>query len=110
MTPLLFFLILGGAQAEQQMQRQMQQLEQLGRALEQQRQQFDRVLGELEKMSQANRGETRAVAICSVELRPVNGADARKVPPNPAAVVPLNLFSTVSQPASACLPAEVRVT
>ena|SRR5437764_1703390 len=36
--------------------------------------------------------------------------DQRRVPANIAAVVPLNLFSTISKPAESCLPAEIRVT
>jgi len=98
-------------QLEQQMQRQQQQLDQVHHQLEQQQQQLERMLGVLERQALPDRREQpRALPVCSVEVRRVNGADTRKVPPNAAAVVPLNLFSTVSRPAEGCLPAEIRIT
>jgi len=47
---------------------------------------------------------------CSAELRRVNGQDLRKVPPNAQAIVPMNLFSSISQPSETCTPAEIRLT
>jgi hypothetical protein len=107
---LLFLVLFEPQQLEQQMLRQQQQLEQLSRQLDQQRQQLDRILGVLEEQSQARRSEQKAQPLCSVEVLRANGADVRKVPLNVAAVVPLNLFSTVSRPTDGCLPAEVRIT
>ena len=92
-------------QIEQQLQRQQQQLEQIHRDIEQ----VQRTLDTLEKpVAQGKADQTKS--ICSVELRRVNGAEQRRVPANIAAVVPLNLFSTISKPADSCLPAEIRVT
>jgi hypothetical protein len=103
---LILMLIEPQQQLEQQIQRQIQLFEQLGAQLEQQRQQFDRML----KTMSEQRDQGKPVVVCSVEMRRVNGSDVRKVPLNASAVVPLNLFSTVSQPGGGCLPAEVRVT
>ena len=91
------------------MQRQQQQLEQVNRQLEQQGRQLDRVLGALEPQT-VRRDEQKPLPVCSVEVRRVNGTDKRNVPASAGAVVPLNLFSTVSRPADGCLPAEIRVT
>ena len=55
-------------QLEQQLQRQQQQLEQVRRQMEQQQQQLDRMLDVLER-----RDQQRTVAVCSVEVRRVNG-------------------------------------
>jgi hypothetical protein len=108
----LLFLLLPGEpqQPDQQMLRQQQQLEQVHRQLQDQQRQLDRVLNLLETQDRDPRDPPKPFVICSVELRRENGSDNRKVPPNVAAVVPLNLFSTVSNPDSGCLPAEVRVT
>ena len=113
--PLLLFLMPFQSQQpiEQQMQRQQQQMEQVRRQLEQQQQQLERLLGALERQAQDRREDRRepaALPVCSVEVRRVNGTDQRKVAANVAALVPLNLFSTVSRPASGCLPAEIRIT
>ena len=113
MTSLLLFLMAlqPSQQIEQQMQRQQQQLEQVRRQLEQQQQQLDRMLGLLERQSQGDRREPpRPLPVCSVEVRRVNGTEVRKVPANAGAVVPMNLFSTVSRPVDGCLPAEIRIT
>ena len=101
--PLLLFL-MPFQQAEQQTKQPQQQLEEVQRRIADQQQQLNNVLSILEREGQ------RPIAVCSVELRRVNGAETRKVPPNAAALVPLNLFSTVSRPENGCLPAEVRIT
>ncbi|PYS34899.1 MAG: hypothetical protein DMG14_28360 [Acidobacteria bacterium] len=101
----LALIALEPQQLEQQLQRQQQQLEQVRRQMEQQQQQLDRMLDVLER-----RDQQRTVAVCSVEVRRVNGTDVRKVPPNAAAVLPFNLFSVVTRPSDGCLPAEVRIT
>ena len=98
-------------QVEQQLIRQQQQLEQVHRELFQQQVQLERMLGMLERHAQQAQQERREEPrpVCTVEVRRVNGADQRRVPANVGAMVPLNLFSTISRPNS-CLPAEVRVT
>jgi hypothetical protein len=101
--PLLLFL-MPFQQADQQTNRPQQQLEEVQRRMADQQQQLNHVLSILEREGQ------RPIAVCSVELRRVNGAETRKVPPNAGAIVPLNLFSTVSRPENGCLPAEVRIT
>src|SRR5437870_10323954 len=109
MTSLLLFVMLAASQ--QLEQQQLQQLEQLNRQMDQQRRQLDRMLDVLDRQTQSDRRDQRAaLTICSVEVRRGNGTEVRKVSPNAAAVVPLNLFSTVSRPPESCLPAEVRVT
>jgi hypothetical protein len=112
MVSLLLFLVLGEPQqVEQQMQRQLMQLEQLSRQMEQQRQQLERILAVLERQSPPDRRDSqRTLTVCSVEVRRANGSEVRKVAATAGALVPLNLFSIVSRPAEACLPAEVRVT
>jgi hypothetical protein len=113
MISFLFFLmpLQAQQQVEQQLQRQQLQMEQVYRQLETQRQQLERVLTVLERQGPPDRLESqRPLPVCSVEVRRVNGAEARKVPANAGAVVPLNLFSTVSRPADGCLPAEIRIT
>ena len=105
---LLALMALEPQQLEQQLQRQQQQLEQVRRQLGYQQlqlEQLDRMLDVLER-----RDQQRTVAVCSVEVRRVNGTDVRKVPPNAAAVLPFNLFSVVTRPSDGCLPAEVRIT
>ena len=104
--PILLFLI--PLQSQQQIQ---QQLDVVHRQLDVQEQQLNRVLGMLERPAPQVRNEqTDQRPVCSVEVRRVSGPDQRKVPVNVAAVVPLNVFSTVSRPAEGCLPAEIRVT
>lgn len=92
-------------QLEQQMQRQQQQIEQI-------HQQFDRLLQIIERQEQRQEQQRPEPAkpVCSAEIRWVYGGDQRTIPANSDAIVPLNLFSTISKPASACLPAEIRVT
>jgi hypothetical protein len=104
--PILFFLmpLQSQQQVEQQMQRQVLELDQVNRQLQQHQLELEKIRGALEKQAQPQR------PVCSVEVRRVNGADPRKVPPNAAAMIPLNLFSTVSRPLDGCLPAEVQVT
>jgi hypothetical protein len=106
---LLFLWPVQGQPVEQQLLRQQQQLEQVSRQIMQQQQQLDRMLGVLERPKPEER-DSRPTIACSVELRRVGGADKRNVPSNATAVVPFNLFSVVSRPADACLPAEVRIT
>src|SRR5580692_4982651 len=105
--PILLFLI--PLQSQQQIQ---QQLDVVHRQLDVQEQQLNRVLGMLERPAppavRSDPEEPRPV--CSVEVRRVSGPDQRKVPVNVAAMIPLNVFSTVSRPAEGCLPAEIRVT
>jgi hypothetical protein len=105
--PILLFLI--PLHSQQQIQ---QQLDVVHRQLDVQEQQLNRLLGMLERAAppavRSDPVEPRPV--CSVEVRRVSGPDQRKVPVNVAAVVPLNVFSTVSRPAEGCLPAEIRVT
>ncbi len=110
MTTSLFLLVIL-AQPQQLEQQQLQQLEQLNRQMEQQRRQLDRMLEMLDRQTQPERRDQRStLTLCTVEVRRANGQDVRQVASNVGAVVPLNLFSTVSRPAEACLPAEVRVT
>ena len=104
MIPLLFFLVTLPPQQEleQQLRRQQQQLQQIQQELREQQGQLQRFMEVLERVPQR--------PVCSVDLRWVNGADAKSVPRAVTAVVQLNLFSTVSEPVNGCLPAEVRVT
>jgi len=102
----LLFMLFEPQQVEQQ---QLQQLEQVNRHLEQQQQQLDRMLGILERHSD-RRDQQNTLGTCSVEVRRVSGPDVLRVPAAVGAMVPLNLFSTVSRPSEVCLPAEVRVT
>jgi hypothetical protein len=107
---LLLLMLPEPQQLEQQMQRQLQQLEQLNRQLEQQHQQLDRMIGILDRQAPGDgRAPQRTITVCSVEVRRVNGADIRRVPASAGAVVPLNLFASVSRPSESCLPAEVHV-
>src|ERR1700674_1648371 len=104
--PLLLFLM--PLQSQQQIQ---QQLDVVHRQLDVQEQQLSRVLGMLEGPAPQVRSEQiEQRPVGSLEVRRVSGPDQRKVPVNAAAVVPLNVFSTVSRPAEGCLPAEIRVT
>ena len=91
---ILFLLMAPQQQVEQQLQRQQQQLDQLHQ--------------DVQKLLNDRKEQTPA--ICSVELRRVGGQDQRKIAASLAAVVPLNLFSTIGRPAESCLPAEIRVT
>jgi hypothetical protein len=104
MIPLLFFLVTLEPQQplEQQLQRQQQQLQQIQQELREQQLQIQHFAEVLERTPQR--------PVCSVELRWVNGAEARAAPRTVTAVVQLNLFSTVSEPVNGCLPAEIRVT
>ena len=109
MITLLFFLMTQQPQQlEQQLQRQQQQLQQIQQDLRDQQGELRRLVETLERQRQEQREAFRRV--CSVELRWVTSADERTAPRAAATVVALNLFSTISEPASGCLPAEVRVT
>jgi hypothetical protein len=104
-VPIFLLLMVPQQPIEQELQHQQQQLEQIHRDL----QQLQKTLEASEKQApQEKADQTRS--ICSVELRRVNGAEQRRVPRNSAAVVPLNLFGTISRPMESCLPAEIRVT
>lgn len=88
--------------AEQELRQQQGQIDQLRQQSQQQSQQLKRMEELLERQLQEK-------PVCSAEIRWVNSSEPRKVPGSALAVVPLNLFSTVSKP-SGCLPAEIRVT
>ena len=104
--PILMFLV--PLQSQPQIQ---QQLDQVNRQLSNQEQQLNRMLGMIERQGLSERRDpVEQRPVCSVEVRRVNAQDQRKVPANAAAVVPLNIFSTVSRPAGGCLPAEIQVT
>lgn len=106
MIPLLLTLAALQPQQEQQLQRQQQQVEQVQRQLQEQQQQLGRLLDALDREIK----QEPPKPVCSAELRWVVDSGPRKIPASTTAVVALNLFSVVSEPAAACLPAEVRVT
>ena len=98
MIQLLLLLLAPQQQIEQHFQRQQGQIEQIQQQLQQQQLQLGRLLQMLQS------------SVCSAEIRWVNGSEQKIVPSNNAAVVRLNLFSTISKPTDVCLPAEIRVT
>ena len=92
--------------AEQQLQRQQQQLDEAHQQMRQQDEQIGRVVQMLERQQRS----IDQKAVCSAELRWVSGSDARKLPAKADAAAALSLFSIISRPTNVCLPAEVRVT
>ena len=106
MTTFLLLLFLQQPQIDQQLQRQQQQLQQMQQDLRDQEAQLRRLVELMERRQQ----EQRQRPICSVDLRWVNEAETRTTPRTATALVSLNLFSTISEPAGDCLPGEVRIT
>jgi len=98
---LLFALLQSRAQTpdntDQDLRRQQQQLDQMHTQLQ-----------KVEDLLDKSQREPKPGS-CSAELRWITGGQDMRVPANAAAVAPLNLFSTVSRPLSACLPAEIRI-
>src|SRR5437016_11767661 len=88
-------------QVEQEFKRQQTQLEQMQNQLQHE---IGRVRDLIEKQHE------QKPAGCSADLRWVTGGEDLKVPSNGAAVVQMNLFSTISRPSSACLAADVIVS
>jgi hypothetical protein len=85
---------------EQELRRQQQQLEQIHGQLEQ----LSRITELLERSQHAPKPGS-----CTAQLTWVTGGQDVRVAATPTAVARLNLFSTVSEPSAACLPAEVRI-
>src|SRR5262245_13735122 len=104
MTSLLLALaLLQSQQPDPQLQRQQQEMQSLGRRIDQQQAELSRLVEALNK--QAPR------PVCLADLQFINpGSAAVRVPGTSTAIVPLNLIGTVSKPNNACLPAEIRVT
>jgi len=90
-------------QLEQQLQRQLIELQQIRQDL---RREFEEIRAFQE--SRATR-EMDLKPLCTADLRWVSNGEDRKVAGTSAATVPLNLFSVVGRPTE-CLPAEIRVT
>jgi hypothetical protein len=99
MITRLLFMILAVVPPQQT------DLEQMRQELQQQGQQISRLADVIERQN-----EKEPTPLCTAEVRPAGGAGPRIVPLNSTAVVFLNLFSVVTNPATACLPAEIRVT
>ena len=85
-------------QAEQESKRQQMQLDQMQNELQKE---FGRVRDLIEKQRPPG---------CSADLRWVTGGQDVKVGSNANAVIPMNLFSTISRPSNTCLAAEITVS
>src|SRR5258708_27436236 len=110
MIELLFFALLqtqppqSNSNNDQELRRQQQEQQQQQQQLDQMRGQIEKVADILDKSQREPKPGS-----CAAELRWTTGGQDTRVPATAAAVAPLNLFSTVSRPSSACLPAEIRI-
>src|SRR6266571_3160362 len=106
MIQLLVLMV--GLQSQQELEGRIQQkqseIDQLHAQLNEQRSQ----VGQLQQVVLRQEQELRR-PFCSAEIGFVSASEARSVSRDASAAVPLNLQSTVSKPANACLPAEIRV-
>jgi len=101
---LAWVMLLGPQQLEREFEQQRQELRQVRDQLQLQQQQLERLTALLEEAQQP------PAAVCTAAIGQLTGSTRTRVGPGENVTVPLNLFSTVSQPLEACLPSEIRVT